>query len=131
MQKNVSQHPSAALFQALTQYIDAAVDAKLRAAGAVQAAPDPRTIRIKAGLEIVELAERSGVAHSTISRLERGKIRRPSPHVLDKLASALGVSAAEYRGAVASLIQRQCLRASQMCEERQMNDHGAESSPSK
>ena len=103
---NISQHPSAALFAALTQYIDATVEAKLRAGGAVAAAPDPRSIRLERGLEIVELADKSGVAHSTISRLERGLIRRPSPHTLDKLASAMGVGTAEYRASVAALLQR-------------------------
>ncbi len=56
-----------------------------------------RTLREAAGLTQLELAERSGVTHETISRLERG---RPAPLVrsVHKLARALEVAPAQFVG---------------------------------
>lgn len=102
----MDQLPTAQILDGLRGYIESIVDARLKSAGTVKTDLDPRGIRLARGIELAELAISSGVAESTISRLERGLIRRPSPRVLNQLAAALGVSAAEYRSAVASLIQR-------------------------
>ena len=51
-----------------------------------------RRIRTEAGLTQLELAERSGTADGTISRLERGRLD-PSASLLAKLAAGLRVSA--------------------------------------
>lgn len=50
-----------------------------------------RAIRIAQGVSQVELAERSGLNHSYISRLERGQRCHPAPGITKKLAEALGV----------------------------------------
>lgn len=49
-----------------------------------------QTCRIEQMLSIQELAKRSGISASHISRIERGK-RRPSPETLEKLAPHLQV----------------------------------------
>jgi len=54
-----------------------------------------RTYRARAGLTQEALAERVGLAASTISALERGARRRPYPHTRQWLAEALGLSKAE------------------------------------
>ncbi len=50
--------------------------------------------RAKRGLSVRELEEKSGVAASTISKLEKGK-RSPQPSTLGKLATALEVDVTE------------------------------------
>ena len=49
-----------------------------------------RETRLRLGLTIVELAKKSGVDPSAISRIERG-LRKPKAETLRKLADALGV----------------------------------------
>ncbi len=53
--------------------------------------PQLRQLRTTAGLTQLELAERAGVADGTISRLERGRLKEPSAHLVEKLAAGLGV----------------------------------------
>jgi transcriptional regulator with XRE-family HTH domain len=50
---------------------------------------DLRTARKRRRLKQEELAERSGVGQSTISRLEKGRIARPSDETIEALESAL------------------------------------------
>jgi transcriptional regulator with XRE-family HTH domain len=59
----------------------------------MQHAPETplRTIRKAHGLSLAEVAEKSGVAKSTLSRLERG-LHRPRADTLAKIAKALGLS---------------------------------------
>lgn len=52
-----------------------------------------RDLRSRSGLSLDALAQRSGVSRSNISLIERGA-SSPSAVVLDKLATALGVSVA-------------------------------------
>lgn len=52
-------------------------------------------LREKAGLSQVELADRTGLPQSHISRLENGK-HSPSRYTLEKLAEAMGVDVAEF-----------------------------------
>jgi transcriptional regulator with XRE-family HTH domain len=47
------------------------------------------------GLTQAELAERSGVAQSTIAQIEGGARLNPHPRTLKKLAEALGVETRE------------------------------------
>ena len=54
-----------------------------------------RTFRSTAGLTQQELAELSGLSVEAISTIERGARRRPHPHTLRALASALGLRAAD------------------------------------
>src|SRR6185437_12837931 len=54
-----------------------------------------RTSRRAAGLSQEELAERAGLSVEASSAIERGVRRRPPPHTLRALASALALSAAE------------------------------------
>lgn len=61
-----------------------------------------RELRATAGLSLEALATRSGVSRSNISLIERGQ-SSPTAVVLDKLASALGVS-------VASLFEQESAR---------------------
>ena len=56
-----------------------------------------RTLRLKAGLTQVALAESSGVDANTIARLERGE-HTPSNPTLKKLAEALGVKVSDILG---------------------------------
>ena len=51
-----------------------------------------RSLRIKAKLKLREVEERSGVSNAYLSQLETGKINKPSPHIIHKLASAYDVS---------------------------------------
>lgn len=46
-----------------------------------------------------ELAERVGLTHGTISRLERGLIKRVSPALLERLAAALDCRPGDLMGA--------------------------------
>lgn len=62
---------------------------------AVELAERLRELRERAGLKPVELAQKSGVPASTISRIEAGLIREPRRVQLVKLASALNVSLSE------------------------------------
>jgi transcriptional regulator with XRE-family HTH domain len=52
-------------------------------------------IRLEAGLEAYQLAERAGVASSTVSHLERGKIKALSALTLEKIGLALKAKFAE------------------------------------
>jgi transcriptional regulator with XRE-family HTH domain len=51
-----------------------------------------RTIRVSIPLSLREAEEASGVSNAYLSQLEQGKISKPSPHFLHKLAAAYGVS---------------------------------------
>jgi transcriptional regulator with XRE-family HTH domain len=54
-----------------------------------------RRERRGSGLTQAELAERSGVAQSTIAQIESGTRPTPHPRTLKKLAEALGVETRE------------------------------------
>ena len=51
-----------------------------------------RTIRMSIPLTLREAEEASGVSNAYLSQLESGKIARPSPPFLHKLATAYGIS---------------------------------------
>ena len=51
-----------------------------------------RTIRLSMPMTLREAEDASGVSNSYLSQLEQGKILKPSPHFLHKLAVAYGVS---------------------------------------
>jgi transcriptional regulator with XRE-family HTH domain len=53
--------------------------------------------RLRRGLAMTqaELAEKAGVAQSTITMLERGQISEPHPRTMKGLANALAVSPAD------------------------------------
>lgn len=50
-----------------------------------------RAHRTRAGLTVRQLAEKSGLTSSTLSRLETGQIETPRPEHLQRLARALDV----------------------------------------
>jgi len=52
---------------------------------------DLRTARKKRGLDQAGLAKASGLNQATVSRLERGAIKRPTPETIEKLETALGL----------------------------------------
>jgi transcriptional regulator with XRE-family HTH domain len=54
-----------------------------------------RRLRTERGLSQTELATRSGVQQTVISRMERTEMARPTMRVLEMLAPPLGVSAHE------------------------------------
>ena len=63
------------------------------------AAPVLRAARIEANLSQAELAERAGVSHSTISRLETGKAWPSGTNVesvIDAYATVSGVTQLEF-----------------------------------
>ena len=103
---NVASPAEQAIIDALRNWIEQIVKEKLEAAGVVQAAPDPESIRIQRGFSITALADAAGIANSSIGRIERGETLRPSPEILAKIASALGVPAQEYRASVARKIEK-------------------------
>lgn len=51
-----------------------------------------RTIRMSLPLTLREAEEASGVSNAYLSQIEQGKIARPSPPFLHKIAAAYGVS---------------------------------------
>lgn len=51
-----------------------------------------RTIRLSIPMTLREAEDASGVSNAYLSQLEQGKIAKPSPHFLHKLAAAYGVS---------------------------------------
>jgi transcriptional regulator with XRE-family HTH domain len=55
-----------------------------------------RRERAKAKLNQRELAEKTGVTHSTILRLERGEFGRPDPGKLERIAHALNAGAGDF-----------------------------------
>lgn len=55
-----------------------------------------KALRVRAGLTVRELVERAGVSHPTIGAAEAGVT--VSEGTLRAIASALGVTAAEYLG---------------------------------
>jgi transcriptional regulator with XRE-family HTH domain len=57
----------------------------------VKTAEKLKRYRRAAGLTQVELAERAGVAQSTIVMIERSQIAEPRPGTLRSLAEALGI----------------------------------------
>jgi transcriptional regulator with XRE-family HTH domain len=54
-----------------------------------------RRERARSGMTVRELAEKSGLVPSTVSRLESGQIAEPRPSHLQKLAQALGIDVEE------------------------------------
>ena len=48
--------------------------------------------RNKQGLSQEDFAKKSGVKYTTLTKIERNVIKKPSVLVMDKLAKALGVS---------------------------------------
>src|SRR4029079_4225591 len=54
-----------------------------------------RRLRTTAGLTQEELAERAGLTAAGVSALERGHRRRPYPHTVRAIASALALTDAE------------------------------------
>src|SRR5437588_651456 len=54
-----------------------------------------RAERERLDLSIRELAERTGVNHSTVVRLEQGAIESPAPDKLGRIADVLGLSLAD------------------------------------
>lgn len=57
-----------------------------------------KTFRERRGWSQVQLAERSQVGNSTVSRIESGIITSPGIEVLGKIADALGVAVSELTG---------------------------------
>lgn len=51
-----------------------------------------KTLRQKAGLSQDELARKSDVAYTTLTKIETGVIKSPSVFVVEKIAKALNVS---------------------------------------
>ncbi|MDE2811432.1 MAG: helix-turn-helix domain-containing protein [Gemmatimonadota bacterium] len=51
-----------------------------------------KELRQKQSLNQKDLSDRSGVSQATISRIETGRVRQPSPSALKSLSDALGVS---------------------------------------
>ncbi len=51
--------------------------------------------RVRAGMSQTELAERTGIHQTRISRLERG-CHHPRPHTLERVAAALGYAMTEF-----------------------------------
>jgi transcriptional regulator with XRE-family HTH domain len=54
-----------------------------------------RNLRLQAGLSQDILAARAGISAASIAAYERNRRRRPYPHTLMALASALGLTPAE------------------------------------
>lgn len=52
--------------------------------------------RAKAKLTQRGLAEKAGVTHPTILRMERGEFKRPDPEKLQRIAHALGLGAGDF-----------------------------------
>jgi transcriptional regulator with XRE-family HTH domain len=52
--------------------------------------------RAKAKLTQRSLAERAGVTHPTILRMERGEFKRPDPDKLQRIAQALNLGAGDF-----------------------------------
>src|SRR5262245_50533973 len=49
-------------------------------------------LRESAGFTLRQVEEASGVSNAYLSQLEHGRISKPSPHVLHKLAKTYGIS---------------------------------------
>jgi transcriptional regulator with XRE-family HTH domain len=58
---------------------------------------DLKTARKRRRLDQVTLAERSGVNQSTVSRLEKGVIAKPSAETIEKLERALRLRRGQLR----------------------------------
>ncbi|MFD8492972.1 helix-turn-helix domain-containing protein [Amycolatopsis sp. NPDC059657] len=65
-----------------------------------------RRLRERARLTQEQLAEKAGLSSNAISSLERGVRRRPYPHTVNVLATALGLSAEEDRALRTLIPQR-------------------------
>ncbi|SDW64230.1 Helix-turn-helix domain-containing protein [Amycolatopsis xylanica] len=68
-----------------------------------------RRLREDARLTQEQLAEKAGLSTNAISALERGDRKRPYPHTLNALATALGLGEDEVR-ALRMLIPRRAVR---------------------
>jgi len=51
-----------------------------------------KKLRTKAGLSQEDLAKKSGVKYTTLTKIESNVIKKPSVLIMDKLAKALGVN---------------------------------------
>ena len=65
---------------------------KRRLEGARELGEQIRKLRTEQGLSIVELADRTGLSTSHISEIETAKTTNPGVAVLQKIATALGIS---------------------------------------
>jgi transcriptional regulator with XRE-family HTH domain len=65
-----------------------------------------RRYREAAGLSQEDLAERAGLTEKGIGALERGERKRPQPHTLQQLATALQLSDQERAAFIAAVPQR-------------------------
>lgn len=101
VRQNVTPMPGPALMAGLDAYIDARFEMLLKRRRLGEPELTAREIRIKAGLTIRQLADKSGVAGGPISFIENGKTKNPYPETLRRLANALGVPEHVYRLAAA------------------------------
>jgi len=69
-----------------------------------QLADQLRADRLRAGLSMRALAEKSGVSHTAIVRLETAQVETPKPDALKRLAAALGSDVEEYYAHVGYLV---------------------------
>lgn len=53
-------------------------------------------LRAGAGISLYELANRSGINRSQLTRLLQGETRQPTPETMNKLAAALNVDPEEF-----------------------------------
>src|SRR6516165_3141858 len=65
-----------------------------------------RRYREAAGLSQEDLAERAGLTEKGIGALERGERKRPQPHTLQQLATALQLSDQERAAFIAAVPRR-------------------------
>jgi len=52
--------------------------------------------RNERGMTLRELAERTGITDSTLSRLEQGKVEKPNALHLNRIAQVFGIAASNY-----------------------------------
>ncbi|HEY3873196.1 MAG TPA: helix-turn-helix transcriptional regulator [Actinocrinis sp.] len=92
--------------------------------------PRLRAFRVEARLSQQELAERSGLSVRAISDLEGGRTRRPYQHSVERLADALGLSAAvrrEFTAAAGRRLGRLARAAAEPGKPARQPDGGANS----
>ncbi|HYF48908.1 MAG TPA: helix-turn-helix transcriptional regulator [Planctomycetota bacterium] len=101
---STEQVATAKLIEAITELVKVRVREEMKSLPSGQLGP--REIMLAKGFTISDVAARSGLSDVSVGKILRGQTKNPKPETLNKIARALQVSEADFRAAVAAMLQR-------------------------